>query len=128
MPEPPQPVLPDNKEDEFEPYSFYANNCQFESSVWDLKFKFAQLAQQGTEWKFDPRCEVTIPWMQAKIILFFLQLNLFNYEEENGPIKVSNRILPVSPEVISNPPEGTLIAGKTFQEYYRTLYEQMFPK
>ncbi len=127
MPEAPQHELPNNEEGDFEPNSFYANTFQVETTVYDFKLRFGQLNLKGKEWISDPKCDVTLPWMQLKLMLFFLALNLFNYEEENGTIFLPDRIKPIAPDIIANPPEGQPPAGESFLALYRELYDRLFP-
>ena len=52
----------------------YANNVRFEMTAWDLRVLFGQLAsttisgEPGVDWHTD----VTIPWIQAKLMHFYL--------------------------------------------------------
>lgn len=83
----------------------YANNVRFEMTAWDLRVLFGQLAsttisgEPGVDWHTD----VTIPWIQAKLMHFYLGVNLALYETENGTIKIPTSVLP--PKYL--PPKGT---------------------
>ena len=68
--------------------SAYANQVRFEPSSWDLKFVFGQLDQgsgaPSTEW----HTAMTIPWAQAKLGLYFLQVHVAVYEHVFGKIAI----------------------------------------
>jgi len=57
----------------------YANNVLFEPSVWDLKMIFGQLDQSEGKAVVEQHTAVTIPWAQAKVLSYYLQVNLTAY-------------------------------------------------
>jgi len=85
----------------------YANNVMFEASVWDLKLTFGEFSQRtnSVEW----HTSVTVPWAQAKLMIYFLQANVAAYEINNGKIKIPEPVLPtewpssVPPEQANDP-------------------------
>src|SRR5690242_2782283 len=78
--------------------SVYANNSRFELSTWDLKIFFGQLSQFPEEKPYiDWHTAITLPWMQAKILSYFLQVNLAGYEAQNGKIRLPANIQPPVP-------------------------------
>lgn len=58
--------------------SDYANNTFLQPTIWDLKVLFGELTAQGKgiEW----HTAITIPWAQAKLFSYYLQLNIESYE------------------------------------------------
>jgi len=80
----------------------YANNVRFEPSVWDLKLTFGELSA-GTntvEW----HTSITIPWMQAKLMIYYLQANVSAYEMNSGKIHIPDGVIPPEwPPIV--PPE-----------------------
>lgn len=75
----------------------YANNFQFEPSTWDLKLIMGQLEQHTGESKVDWHTAVTIPWLQVKLVAYFLRLQAAWYEAQNGPIMIPSHVLPKLP-------------------------------
>lgn len=82
--------------------SAYANNVLFEPSVWNLKMIFGELDQHGSKSTVEQHTSITLPWLQAKIMRVFLDVNIAFYEAENGKIDVPTHLLP-SPQ--APPPE-----------------------
>ena len=80
----------------------YSNNVQFEPSAWDLKLIFGQLDQSGGAEATVVRqhTSMTITWVQAKILSYFLQVNLRAHEIDNGKIVVPTRVLPPDPTAL----------------------------
>jgi len=77
--------------------SRYANNAQYESSLWDLKLIFGQLDQSISSQTVIQHTAVTIPWLQVKLLVYFLQINLIAHEASNGRVMVA-------PGIVSEPP------------------------
>ena len=80
--------------------SWYANNVQFDQTDFDLKMIFGEgdlskmIVQKHTA--------MTVSWIQAKIMLYFLTLQFGIYEMTHPKIQVPINVLP--PE--SQPPTG----------------------
>ncbi len=87
--------------------SVYANNVQFELSVWDFKLIFGEIDQRTGKVAVEQHTSVTLPWLQAKLFQFYLQVNLAVFEVQNGKIKVPKELLPPLPplpeELANNP-------------------------
>lgn len=77
---------------------FYANNSQVLSSVWDLRLVFGQLDQSQGPNTIVQHSAVTLPWPQAKVMLYFLQMHLASHEAEHGKIIVPKGIIPEFPK------------------------------
>jgi hypothetical protein len=103
--------------------SVYANNTAFESSVWDLKIVFGQLelhtGKPGIEW----HTEVTIPWLQAKILAYYLRVNITLHELQNGPVKVPSPVLPPKP---APPADENDLAEKEAYEAVLKIHTECF--
>lgn len=111
--------------DTFELESIYANNSRFEPSVWDLRILFGQLEQHTGTSVVDWHTAVTVPWSQAKILCYYLRLNLA-FHEQNGPIPMSPRVTPPKPipptaEELKNDPHGM-----AFYELVKKIHAEMF--
>ena len=79
----------------------YANNFQFESTVWDFKIVFGQLEQMfgaGIDW----HTSITMPWGTAKLLSHFLHAQILAFELSNGVIKIPPAAMPPEPV----PPTG----------------------
>lgn len=103
--------------------SVYANNVLFEPSVWDLKMIFGQLDQSEGRAVVEQHTAVTIPWAQAKVLSYYLQVNLTAYEIENGRIAIPTGVLPPEPGPIPPELEGNQQA-KAIREAAIRLREQ----
>jgi len=88
----PQSRLQLKRADDFE--SLYANNVRFESSVWDLKLLFGLLDQSAGGELIEIHTGMSIPWTTAKLMLYYLQMNIMGHELEEGKIKVNPRVYP----------------------------------
>lgn len=87
----PQPKRSSRVESYFE---LYANNIQFESSVWDLNMIFALFDQTPDQPPFKQLGAIRIPWAQAKMMAYMLSMNVAFHESANGPINVPKPIVP----------------------------------
>ena len=93
--QPQLPPMPFKHAEEF--VSLYANNVQIEQSVWDLKLVFGQLDQSQPSVFVEQHTAMTIPWIQAKLLSYFIDLHLEAYESVNGKIRVPTEVLPPEP-------------------------------
>jgi hypothetical protein len=73
----------------------YANNLFFSPNVWDLKIIFGELAafKQAINW----HTSITLPWEQAKLMAYYLAINIAAHELEKGPIIIPKAMLPQEP-------------------------------
>lgn len=107
------------------PYREYANNCYFDSSVWDLTIIFGQLGTRTSDDQMpsiDWHTAMTLPWPQVKIVAYFLLANLAMHEEENGPVVVPQKIAPLLPDLKDIPSEKL----KAMEGNLRALHAQFF--
>ena len=58
--------------------SDYANNVFFVGSIWDLKILFGELT--AVEQQVDWHTAMTLPWAQAKLMSYYLQINIALHE------------------------------------------------
>jgi hypothetical protein len=103
----------------------YANNFNFEPSVWDLKVKLGELEQKGGEFIVDWHSAVTIPWLQVRFLAYFLLLNVAWYEHQNGKITVPPNVAPGPPQ----PPSVEQANDPAALRWYETskkLYADIF--
>jgi hypothetical protein len=86
----------------------YANNVAFESTVWDLKLIFGEYSDRdkSVEW----HTSLTIPWAQAKLMQYYLQINIEIHERQHGQISVPNSMLPPEPSPPPNPNDPNMKA------------------
>jgi hypothetical protein len=111
--------------------SRYANNLQFESSVWDLKLIFGLLDLHDAEKPtIEQHTSISLAWPEVKICLYLIQIHLALYEKVNGKIKVPAAGIPSDvPEVIppqfDNPKgrEGIELVRKMRAEFLASLSE-----
>ena len=75
----------------------YANNVFMESTAWDLKFTFGQVDQSAGPNVVVQHTGITLPWPQAKVLLYFLQANIAIQELNNGHIAVPQNVIPDIP-------------------------------
>jgi len=109
-------------EDDFK--AVYANNFQFEASVWDLKIMLGQLERHTGSTLVNWHTAVTIPWLQVRLVAYFLLINLAIHEQENGRVNIPVRVMPKAPE----PPSGDQAndpSAIAFYEACKKIYEEM---
>ncbi len=75
----------------------YANLVNFGTTVWDLRLTFGQMIKRDEQEQFEPRVSVTLPWLQAKAMSIYLQMNIFAYEKQYGKINLPPQFLPSLP-------------------------------
>lgn len=92
----------------------YANFVQLENSPWDLKFTFGQLDQATKPPTTELRSAVTMPWLSAKILAFFLIANVKGFEQTFGPIIVPPEI---APQPFPPPTEEQLKSAPNLREF-----------
>jgi hypothetical protein len=85
--------------DEIVGVDVYANNIYFEASFWDLTIHFSQLDQRTNQSATRPKAMVTVPWTQAKLISYYIQVQLIVHEVQNGKIRIRPDLLPPPPEL-----------------------------
>lgn len=103
--------------------SRYANNVQFESSVWDLKLLFGELDQSTDPHAIQQHTSVILPWQQARLIAYFLIVNTTINEAQNGRMSFPSRLVPPRPD----PGDPSLDeTGKRVITYLAWVHDQFF--
>jgi hypothetical protein len=103
--------------------SLYANNVQYESSVWDLKMVLGELDQSVTPNAVEQHTAVILPWQQAKLAAYFLIVNTMIYEATNGKMPFPSRIIPQRPDPTDPDLDDT---GKKVIKYLAWVHDQFF--
>ena len=75
--------------------SLYANHVQVEQNAFDLKLLLGELDQSQGTVRVEQHSSVTFSWMQAKLLAYYLQLNIATYEFQNGKIQIRKDLMPV---------------------------------
>jgi len=107
------------REDDFA--ALYANNVILEGNALDLKLIFGELEQHTGEAVVSQHTSVTIPWPTAKLLTYYLQVFMADYEAQNGKIR-----MPLSsiPPLIAIPNEAPPRQQKVI-ELAQTLHHQL---
>jgi hypothetical protein len=67
----------------------YANNVQMASTSFDIRVLFGQVNEVSDDKVVvDQQVQVTMTWLEAKILAEFLLANIKVHEELNGPLKL----------------------------------------
>ena len=100
--------------------SWYANNIQFFPSEWDLKVVFGEIDWPKGKMQIQQHTSMSISWLQAKIMQYFLTLHVGAYELSHGKISVPTTVLPIAPV----PPTGDLANDPAALRLYHFVQEQ----
>jgi len=102
--------------------SWYANNTQFHPSEYDLKLIFGEIdwppngipvVQQHTA--------ISMSWVQAKLTLYYLAVQVRVYEILHGTIKVPSNVMPSETE----PPTDDNPLAKQAYEFIKQKREEL---
>lgn len=67
----------------------YSNNVQLATTSFDVRIIFGQVADVSDDKVMvDQHVQVTISWLEAKLLADFLRANIEAYEALNGPLKL----------------------------------------
>lgn len=111
-------VDPKQLEDQVD--SEYANNVYLEPSVWDLKLIFGEYSgrKNGVDW----HTSITIPWAQAKLLMYYLGVNIAIHElGQNSPTSVPTSMIPPPPP---EPDPGSVLDTRVYD--FVVQYHQRF--
>jgi hypothetical protein len=73
----------------------YANNVNFETSVFDIKMVVGELRQPiGAKPFIEQHTAITFSWLEAKIAALFLSMNVAMHEKQFGALNIPNGTLP----------------------------------
>ena len=99
--------------------STYANSVMFESNAWDLKIIFGQI---DTGDLIKQHLAVSIPWAQAKLMLYWLRLQVEMMESTVGKIPIRKDLIP--PEPVPPPEEANKPETKKLLELIQKYREE----
>jgi hypothetical protein len=105
--------------------SLYANNVQFQPSEWDIKVVFGELQTDAKDSAsfVEQHTAITISWLQAKIMHYFLTLQLGVYEMSHGKIPIPLSVLPPVPETPPSELQGDPATKRVYDYIARTREE-----
>jgi hypothetical protein len=104
----------------------YSNSAFFETSELDAKILFGQTNRNFGNPVIDWHTAVTMAWAQAKMLSYYLRLNLAVYEANYGTIKVPAGMLPptfAAPEDLESNPKSRKLF-ETIQGIRRELVDE----
>jgi hypothetical protein len=104
----------------------YANNAKYEASLWDFKIHFGQLQIQPDANRVDWHTVVTIPWLQAKLLYYFVRVNVAYHEHDNGQMKIPASVLPPMPIAPTKEQAEKDPDWLEMYEIHRKIYEETF--
>ncbi len=115
-----KPTSTTEKEEELS--ADYANNVLIEQTIWDIKLIFGEYSGRlnSVEW----HTSVTLPWAQAKLLAYYLQINIAFREMHEGPIKIPDPVIPELPPPLTAEQEKdpAMLALRKFIEEQREMY------
>lgn len=104
--------------------SLYANHVRYESSVWDLKLIFGELDQSKGPSAVQQHTAISVSWLQAKLLAYFLAVNVTLHQAQNGNVQVPVSVLPPRPD--ENNPDVVDEKGKNVLRYLAWVHDQFF--
>jgi hypothetical protein len=78
--------------------NWYSNNVHYQQSEWDLKMVFGQLDWTGQNYEVEQHTAITMAWLQAKLMLYFLSVQVGVYEMTHGKITIPINAMPPEPQ------------------------------
>jgi hypothetical protein len=118
-------ILPQKSRDFVERY---ANNVRFESSFWDLKILHGVIDQPtAQEMSYFVHTAMHLPWTQAKLVAFYLYMNVLFNEVQSGEIGIPEGLVP-SPFEVPEPLKDDPRAQALFERVERLRQDLFGPK
>ncbi len=81
----------------------YANGVYIDPSVWDVTLIFGKNSPRvpghAQDQSMDWSSAITVPWSQAKLMAYFLLINIAVHEDANGEIALPPAFLPPRPPI-----------------------------
>src|SRR5712692_7318013 len=75
--------------------SRYANNVFYETSVFDIKLDFGEVMQlPGQDPYIEQHTSITLSWLEAKLAVLFLAVNVATQEKRFGTIPIPEGLIP----------------------------------
>jgi hypothetical protein len=96
----------------------YANNVIPEISLWDLKLIFGQTDQKISMNTVVQHTAITLPWAQAKMLRYILDLAIIQQEARVGRINLGKGVVAPIPERM---PQELKDEGGTSEETWKAL-------
>jgi len=96
-PEPQQPGAPIEFRKSDSLANVYANHSLLQSTGWDIKVIFGEVDQSISPNTVVQHTAVTLPWTQAKILAYFLQIHLAAHEVALGRVAIPQGVIPDIP-------------------------------
>lgn len=104
--------------------SLYANHVAFQPSEWDLKLTFGELDKDKDDFDFVAQhTAIAVPWLQAKIMNYFLTLQLGVFEMTHGKIPIPPSVLPQVPD---SAPSDADAHSRQVIEYIKKVRDEFF--
>jgi hypothetical protein len=71
----------------------YANNVAMASTSFDIRLLFGEVSEiMQDKVIVDQNVQITMTWLEAKVLADFLRVNIDAHENLNGPIKVPKNL------------------------------------
>jgi hypothetical protein len=106
--------------------SWYANNAQFWASEFDLRMTFGELNVSGEKVEVQQHTAMTVSWLQAKLMLYYLSINIGLHELSHGKIPIPPSLLPPDPEPPTAEQLETDPNANNMYEFIKTARAQFF--
>jgi hypothetical protein len=100
--------------------NWYSNNVQYQQSEWDLKLVFGQLDWSDDHYVVEQHTAITMAWLQAKLMHYFLSVQLGAYEMSHGKIPIPAGAMPPEPQ----PPTEEQAKEPFVNEMYQYMKER----
>jgi hypothetical protein len=72
---------------------FYSNNVQLATTSFDVRMIFGEVIEVKPDKAIiEQNVQITMSWLEAKVLADFLQANIKALEELNGPIKLPKNL------------------------------------
>jgi len=73
----------------------YANNVFYETTLFDIKTTFGELVQSpGKETFVEQHSAITMSWLEAKLAVIFLAINVATHEKKFGTVSIPEGVMP----------------------------------
>jgi|SRR5271157_2865026 len=95
--------------------TLYANNVQFQPFEWDLRMTFGELDVRKGQVIIEQHTAITVTWLQAKLMLYFLGLQVAVHEMSHEPIRIPKSVFPPEPTLPSGDLPNDPIALKVYE-------------
>lgn len=83
--------------------ALYANSVVSEHSIWDLKVIFGILDQSVSPMQVVQHTSINLPWVQVKLLSYYLNVAIAIQESYNGKIVVPPVVMPPDPRALPLP-------------------------